>query len=220
VTLEEFGDLELPKEFRKRAVGLIAEAIKPLQDQLAKQVSSIVDVSQEAINARYLQMIQHPVSYNSVSMRNPLKDSIFARSATDQFSSAPHLYPKTEFHCTSKNDYDFIPDLDENFDLSTEPWTLLNEDDMACLAHQASSFDPGAPVDLGCICNGSSCACKPAKGSQLPTLPGSTRSNSAEGALGNSGTDPNIMDLLQNMQRSIAKLEEKLSSVKSNKSKI
>ena len=83
MTLEEFGDLELPKEFRKRAVALIAEAIKPLQDQLAKQVSSIVDVSQEAINSRYLQMIQHPVSYNSVSLRDSLKDSIFARSATD-----------------------------------------------------------------------------------------------------------------------------------------
>ena len=97
-----------------------------------------------------------------------MKGGSFTGSATDSFSKALHLDPTRVFDCASKNNYDFIPDFFENFDLSTQPWALLNEDEMARLFHQASSFDPGAPTDLGCMCDGSYCVCKPEKGLQLP----------------------------------------------------
>ncbi|KAH6719725.1 hypothetical protein BKA61DRAFT_707599 [Leptodontidium sp. MPI-SDFR-AT-0119] len=213
ITLEEFGSLELPEEFRRRAVSLIAEAVRPLQDQLAKQVSSIVHDSQEAINARYQQMIKTSSLFNATPMDDPAKPYRNQTAELESFPVVPELYMTTEHNYMEINDYQLTSACDNAFDLSLDSWTSLGQDEVPKLMYEASYSPLGFPSNLSCLCKCTPCICQPTKGSQLDTRESSKSSDDASGSL---ETGPNIMSLLQGMQRSIETLEKKLSAVQSN----
>ncbi|KAH7360815.1 hypothetical protein BKA65DRAFT_547526 [Rhexocercosporidium sp. MPI-PUGE-AT-0058] len=208
ITLEEFGNLALPEEFRRRAVSLIAEAVRPLQDQLAKQVSGIVLDSQEAINVRYQQMLQTPGLFNV----NPMDNLPNACGSQQVIPTVPELFMTTEYNHMDVNDYQLTSVCNNTFDLSMDPWTSLNQDEVPQPMYGASYSPFQFPSDVRCSCKFTPCICQPCKGSQVDTR----ESSSTEETLGSHDTERNIMSLLQDMQRSIATMEKKLSAVGSN----
>ncbi|KAG4441018.1 hypothetical protein IFR05_003473 [Cadophora sp. M221] len=129
ITLDQFSSLALPEEFRRRAVSLIAEAVRPLQDQLAKQVSSLVHDSQEAINAKYQQMIQTSSLFNANPMDDPAEPYLNQVVGLDSFPVVPELYMTTEHNHMEINDYQLTSACDNTLDLSLESWTSLDQDE-------------------------------------------------------------------------------------------
>jgi hypothetical protein len=208
MSFEEFGNLALPEEFRRRAAALVESAVRSLETQLFDQVSSMVHDSQKAIAAKYQQ--SQTTSFQDYNILQDLTSfaSPLPSGSGDLFSKNPALQTTTESGINNLGECRSEPSCQFDFDSIPDLWSLPNA------THQSTngpySSDSGFATNLSCSCIGI-CACRTVINRQS-----STPSQSGQIVEGSSLTkDSNVMSLLQSMTRSILALEKRLQVAES-----
>jgi len=201
-SLDGIGNLAVLEEFKQRATSLVAIAIKPLEARLLDQVSSLIRDSQEAISAKS-KGVQNESLQGDISVENRMSSSSTTAKCGDILLTTP-TQELTESGLGGQMDFQLDQSGQLDFDSLFNNW-----DSSPNVTNQTTIGRPAFEFPLGsnplCSCMGA-CTCQMLldRHSSTPSQTG----YSTEALPFNKAAD--VMNLLQNMSKSIQALEKRL----------
>jgi hypothetical protein len=198
ISLEEFGNIALPQEFRERAAALVNDTMRPLEMQLFDQVPNIIQDSQEVITEKYQQLLN-----TDFSMTHDL--FITSSSSSGAGDSLPTISGAQNTKESTNNLLNGHWTLSDTFgpDPFADLWISPNANQQLANGHR--SPDSGFISSVSCSCIGV-CICQGMTDRQPRTpqfsRPGENPSQTK--------VSKDILSFLQSIKGSISAIEKSL----------
>jgi hypothetical protein len=202
ISLGEIGDMAVLERFQQQATTWVNNAIKPLETRLLDQLTSLIRGSQDTISSKS-QEPQETHFQRHTDLDSSMNSFSTSAKSRDNLSATPTNQNTTDSNMGGLNDFPL--DQSSQFDLDS----FINTWDSSLSATNPmitgpSSFDSPFGRNLSCSCVGT-CTCR------MTDHQASTPFRTDQIGEGVSLTkDPDVMNLLRNMSRSIQALEKRL----------